>query len=169
MELYDFEPWIDVVTPFPDESISHFLGRFERANQWSAYQIGRVTKTGAVISRWKKLYFNPFPSQKELEMLAKVVEVSVEELRLLLPSQTDTLQPRPIKLCAACYVETPCHLIKWQFKGFTACDRHRLRLLEKCPKCRKPFEIPALWEEGICSRCLTPFAEMVRSQGPSKT
>lgn len=168
MELYDFEPWIDVVSPLPDESISHFLGRFERANQWSAYQIGRVTKMGAVIPRWKKLYFNPFPSQKELEMLAKVMEVSVEELRLLLPSKTVTLQPRPIRLCAACYLETPCHLIKWQFKGFTACDLHRLRLLEKCPKCKKPFEIPAFWEEGICSRCLTPFAEMVKSQGPSK-
>lgn len=168
MELYPFDPWINVVTPFPGESISHFLGRFERANQWSAYQIGRVTKMGAVISRWKKLYFNPFPSQKELEMLAKVVEISAEELRLLLPSQIVTLQPRPIKLCAACYVETPCHLIKWQFKGFTACNRHRLRLLEKCPKCKKLFEIPALWEEGGCSRCLTSFAEMVRAQGPSR-
>ena len=74
MELYDFEPWIDVVVPYPGESISHFLGRFERANQWTAYQIGQVTGIGAVVTRWKKLYFNPFPDQKELEALAIILD-----------------------------------------------------------------------------------------------
>lgn len=169
MELYDFEPWINVVTPFPRESISHFLGRFERANQWSTYQIGRVTGMGAVVSRWKNLYFNPsFPSQEELEVLAKVVEVDVNTLQSMFSGKGITLQPRPIRLCAACYIEEPYHRIGWQFKSVTACDRHKLHLLQKCPKCRKPFEIPALWEDGACSRCSTPFAEMVRSQGGSK-
>lgn len=168
MELYEFEPWITVVTPFPEESISHFIGRFERANQWSAYQIGRVTGMGGVISRWKKLYFNPFPKQEELEALAKVVEIDVITLQSLLTPEGFILQPHPIRLCAACYLEEPSHRIAWQLKGVGACDRHKLRLLEKCPKCRKPFVIPALWEDGACSRCSTPFVEMVKSQGGSK-
>jgi DNA-directed RNA polymerase subunit RPC12/RpoP len=168
MELYEFEPWINVVIPFPGESISHFLGRFERSNQWSAYQIGRVTELGGVVSRWKKLYFNPFPSQEELEALAKVVELEVETLRSMLPKKGIIYQPRPIRLCAACYGKEPYHRIEWQFKSVTACDRHKLRLLEKCPKCKKPFEIPALWEDGACSRCSTSIVEMVKSQGGSK-
>jgi hypothetical protein len=168
MELYDFEPWIDVVTPFPGESISHFLGRFERANQWSGYQIGRVTGMGGVISRIKKLYLNPFPSEEELEALAAVVKLEVGSLRAMLPHKGVVMQPRPIRLCAACYQEEPSHRIEWQFKSVTACDRHQLRLLQKCPKCKKPFEIPALWEDGACSRCSTPFAEMMRSQGVAK-
>lgn len=168
MELYEFEPWIDVVTPFPGESLSHFLGRFERANQWSAYQIGRVTDMGAVVSRWKKLYFNPFPSQEELEALAKVVEIDLNTLRSLLPPQDFILQPRPIRLCAMCYLEEPYHRIAWQLKGMGACDHHKLRLLEKCPKCKKLFVMPALWEDGACSRCSTPFIEMLRSQGGSR-
>lgn len=118
MELYEFEPWIDVVTPFPGESLSHFLGRFERANQWSAYQIGRVTDMGAVVSRWKKLYFNPFPNQTELEALAKVVEIDLNTLRSLLPPQGFILQPRPIRLCAACYSEESYHRTAWQLKGW---------------------------------------------------
>ena len=169
MELYEFEPWISIATPFPGESISHFLGRFELANQWSGYQIGQATGLGGVISRWKKLYFNPFPSQEELEALAKVVELSVEDLRSLLPFREATMKPRPIRLCAACYVEEPSHRIEWQFKSVTACDRHKLRLLEKCPKCRKPLAIPSLWEDGACSHCFTPFAEMVKHQGAAKS
>lgn len=168
MELYEFEPWINVVMPFPGESISHFLGRFERSNQWSAYQIGRVTELGAVVSRWKKLYFNPFPTEEELESLAKVVELDVDTLRSMLPLKGVTFRPRPIRLCAACYVEQPYHRIEWQFKSVTACNSHQLRLLEKCPKCRKPLVIPALWEDGACSRCSMPFAEMVKSQRGSK-
>lgn len=44
------------------------------------------------------------------------------------------------------------------------CDRHKLRLLSKCPVCEKPFPIPALWVEGHCRRCFTSFAEMAKYQ-----
>lgn len=168
MELYEFAPWINVVNPLPGESISHFLGRFERANQWSGYQIGQATGLGGVISRWKKLYFNPFPSQDELEALEKVVEIDVNTLRSTLPTKEMTLRPRSIRLCAACYIEEPYHRIEWQLKSVTACTHHKLRLLEKCPKCRKPLIIPALWEDGACSHCFAPFPEMVKHQGGSK-
>jgi hypothetical protein len=169
MELYDFEPWINVVAPFSGESISHFLGRFERANVWTTYQIGRASEIPGGVSRWKKLFLNPPPTREELEALAAVVEVSADRLAEMLPPSGQAMKPpRPIWLCAACYVETPCHLVEWQFKGVTACYRHKLRLLEKCPKCKKTFVIPALWEDGACSRCSTPFAEMVRCQGGSK-
>ncbi|MFN7415696.1 MAG: hypothetical protein ACK5RT_17730 [Dolichospermum sp.] len=62
--------------------------------------------------------------------------------------------------------ETPCHQIKLQLKETGGCDRHNLRLLSKCPNCDARFKIPALWELGVCQRCLMTFTEMAESQKP---
>jgi hypothetical protein len=164
MPTYNHEPWLEVVHPFPGESISSFLGRFERANVWTTYQIGRVSGLGAVVSRWKNLYLNPFPTREELEALAKVVEVSADKLAEMLPPKGVTMKPRPILLCAACYTEDPYHRIEWQFKERRGCDRHQLRLLAKCTNCETPFLIPALWVQGECPHCFLPFATMAKRQ-----
>lgn len=119
---------------------------------------------GAVIARWERFHFNPRPSQQELEAIASVVEVDAERLAEMLPPVGVSMQHERIRLCGACYAETPCHQIKWQFKETAGCDRHHLRLLSKCPKCEARFKIPALWEFGVCHRCTTPFAEMVNYQ-----
>lgn len=166
MEIYNFEPWCDLVDPYEGESISHFLGRFERANQWTGYQIGLGAGIGAVVSRWSKLYLNPFPSQEELEALATVVEVEVDRLAEMLPPVGVTMKPRPIRLCGACYYEKPYHRISWQFKETVRCDRHQLRLLSKCTNCGTPFPIPASWVQGECPHCFLPFAKMAKRQKP---
>ncbi len=78
-----------------------------------------------------------------------------------------TMKPRPIRLCAACYVESPCHRIEWQFKDKMKCDRHplrQLRLLTKCTNCETPFPIPADWVQGECSHCCLPFTIMAKRQ-----
>ncbi len=160
---------LERVEPFPGESISHFLGRFERANVWTTYQIGRVTGIKAGVSRWKKFYLNPFPTRQELEVLAEIVEISTDRLAEMLPSPAQAMKPPDtICLCAACYAETPYHQIQWQFKEVNACDRHGLYLLSKCPKCRKAFSAPAEWEEAACSRCSKSFFEMIVHQGRAK-
>lgn len=161
---------LERVEPYPGESISHFLGRFERANVWTTYQIGRVTGIKAGVSRWKKLYLRPlFPTRQELEVLAEIVEVSVDRLTEMLPFPTQGMKPpKTICLCAACYIDIPCHLIEWQFREVNVCDRHGLYLLSKCPKCKKAFSVPAEWEEGICSHCGKAFSEMVVHQGQAK-
>ncbi|MBD2560254.1 MULTISPECIES: TniQ family protein [Nostoc] len=163
-EIYNFETWINTVEPLPGESISHFLGRFERANLLTGYQIGKEAGVGAIVTRWKKLYLNPFPTQQELEGLAKFVEVEVEKITQTLPLKGITMKPRPIKLCAACYAEQPCHRIEWQYKEKVKCDRHQLGLLTKCTNCETPFPIPADWELGECTHCSLPFAKMVKRQ-----
>ncbi|MEH2385133.1 MAG: TniQ family protein [Nostoc sp.] len=163
-EIYNFEAWINTVEPLPGESISHFLGRFERANLLTGYQIGKEAGVGAIVTRWKKLYLNPFLTQQELEALAKFVEVEVEKLTETLPLKGITMKPRPIKLCGACYAEVPCHRIEWQYKDKMKCDRHQLGLLTKCTNCETPFLIPANWELGECTHCSLPFAKMVKRQ-----
>ncbi|MBW4420723.1 MAG: TniQ family protein [Myxacorys californica WJT36-NPBG1] len=163
---------LERVEPFPGESISHFLGRFERANVWTTYQIGRVTGIKAGVSRWKKLYLSPlFPTRQELEVLAEIVEVNADRLAEMLPPPTQAMKPpKSICLCAACYAKTPCHLIKWQYKEVTACDLHGLYLLKKCPKCKTPFDTPADWDSESCTKssCCASFAEMVVYQGKAK-
>ena len=146
------------------ESLSHFLGRFRRANSLTTTALGKITGLGAVVGRWEKLYLNPFPTRQQLEALADVVMVDADRLAQMLPPKGVTMKPMPILLCAACYAENPYHRIEWQFKERWGCDRHQLRLLAKCTNCETPFLIPALWVQGECPHCFLPFATMAKRQ-----
>lgn len=165
-------PRLGYVEPYEGESISHYLGRLRRfkANSFpSAYSLGHLAELGATLARWEKLYFNPFPSSEALESLGKLIQVDTNRLIEMLPSKAVTHQPRPIKLCGACYAEVPSHRIEWQIKSTKVaigCARHQLRLLSKCPQCKNLFSIPALWVEGKCKNCSLPFTRMSRFQRP---
>ncbi|MDZ8189275.1 MAG: TniQ family protein [Nostoc sp. ChiSLP02] len=166
MEIGAEEPRVFEVEPLNGESLSHFLGRFRRENYLTSSQLGKLTGLGAVILRWEKLYLNPFPTRQELEALASVVRVDADRLTQMLSSKGVTMKPRPIRLCAACYAEQPCHRIEWQFKEKMKCDRHNLGLLTKCTNCETPFPIPADWLQGECLHCFLPFATMAKRQKP---
>ncbi|BAY38503.1 hypothetical protein NIES2111_28510 [Nostoc sp. NIES-2111] len=163
----EIRPKLGYVEPYQGESISHYLGRLRRfkANSLpSGYSLGKIAGLGAVTTRWEKLYFNPFPTKQELEALASVVGVNADRLTEMLPTKGMTMKPRPIKLCAACYAEVPCHRIEWQYKDKLKCDRHNLRLLTKCTNCETPFPIPPDWVQGECPHCSLSFAKMVKRQ-----
>ncbi|AUT01643.1 hypothetical protein CLI64_15310 [Nostoc sp. CENA543] len=164
MEIGAEEPRVFEVEPLDGESLSHFLGRFRRENYLTSSQLGKLTGLGAVVSRWEKFYFNPFPTRQELEALASVVRVNADRLADTLLPKGVTMKPRPIRLCAACYAEVPCHRIEWQYKDKMKCDRHNLRLLTKCTNCETPFPIPADWVQGECPYCFLPFATMAKRQ-----
>lgn len=161
------ELWLTKVEPFESESISHFLGRFRRAkgNRFAAASgLGQVAGLGAVLARWEKFHFYPFPTQEELQKLAKIVMLDSDRLREMLPSPDMITQPKPIMLCAACYQEAPYHRLQWQDKNKRGCDRHQVKLLSKCPNCATPFPIPALWSEGKCKHCNLFFKKMIKFQ-----
>jgi hypothetical protein len=69
-----------LIEPYEGESLSHFLGRFRRANHLSASGLGSLAGVGAVVARWERFHFNPRPSQKELEAIASVVELSLMKM-----------------------------------------------------------------------------------------
>ena len=162
------EPRLGSVEPLEHESISHYLGRLRRlkANSLpSAYALGQAAGIGGITVRWEKLYFNPFPTEAGLGAIARLIGLDTRRLQAMLPSQGMTLQPRPIRLCGACYAEMPCHQMSWQHKDIVAvCPHHPLRLLERCPSCKKPFQIPALWMDGKCHHCGIWFTAMVKYQ-----
>lgn len=164
MEVEEIQPCWFIVEPLEGESISHYLGRFRRANELSSTQLGKISGLGAVIGRWEKFRFNPPPDREQLEALAKVIGVEGNRLAQMLPPQGTGMKLSPIRLCAACYVENLCHQIEWQFKKSDRCHKHELRLLSECPNCKTRFQIPALWVDGCCTRCFLPFVEMVKSQ-----
>jgi transcriptional regulator with XRE-family HTH domain len=112
MEVPEIQPWLFQVEPLQRESLSHFLGRFRRANDLTPTGLGKATKLGGAIARWEKFRFNPPPSRQQLEALAKVVEVDADRLAQMLPPAGVGMKLEPIRLCAACYVESPCHKIE---------------------------------------------------------
>ncbi|MBP5974039.1 TniQ family protein [Brasilonema sp. CT11] len=164
MEAEDIKPWLFQVEPLEGESLSHFLGRFRRANELTPTGLGKAAGLGGAIARWEKFRFNPPPSRQQLEALATVVGVDAHRLEQMLPPAGVGMNLEPIRLCGACYAESPCHKIEWQFKVTQECDRHKLRLRSECPNCGARFKVPALWIDGWCQRCFMSFAEMAEFQ-----
>lgn len=165
-------PRLAYVEPFEHESISHYLGRLRRhkANSLpSASALGQAAGIGGVTARWEKLYFNPFPTEDELAAIAQLIGLDPQRFQDMLPRKGITQQPRPIRLCGACYAEEPCHRMDWQYKDAIAvCSEHGLRLLEQCPSCKTAFQIPALWTDGKCHHCGMRFTSMVKYQARIK-
>ena len=166
MEKVDKQPRFIEIEPLEGESLSHFLGRFRRANYLTTTGLGKLTGLGAVISRWEKLHLNPFPTRQEMEALADVVGIDADRLTQMLPPMGVGMKHRPILLCAACYAESPWHRIEWQFKDRLGCVSHRLHLLFKCTNCSTLFPVPASWVRGECPHCFLPFATMAKRQKP---
>lgn len=171
MEAPEIQPWLFQIEPLEGESLSHFLGRFRRANELTPTGLGKAAGVGSAmpgaggaIARWEKFRFNPPPSRQQLEALAQVVGVGADRLAQMLPPLGVGMKMEPIRLCAACYVESPCHKIEWQFKVMQGCSSHNLTLLSECPKCKKRFKVPAEWVNGWCPRCFLPFVEMIAFQ-----
>ncbi|MFN6527290.1 helix-turn-helix domain-containing protein [Nostoc sp. ChiSLP03a] len=164
MEVAEIQPWLFRVEPYEAESLSHFLGRFRRANDLTPTGLGKAAGFGGAIARWEKFRFNPPPFRQQLEALATVVGVDADRLAQMLPPAGVGIKMEPIRLCAACYTESPCHKIEWQFKATNRCYRHKLHLLSECPNCGARFKIPALWIDGHCQRCFMRFTEMVNYQ-----
>lgn len=164
METVDIIPWLFQVEPYEGESLSHFLGRFRRANDLTPTGLGKAAGLGGAIARWEKFRFNPAPSRQQLDALAQVVGVDADRLAQMLPPPGVGMKMEPIRLCAACYAESSCHKIEWQFKVTRGCARHKLTLLSECPNCGARFKVPALWIDSWCHRCFTTFTDMAKSQ-----
>ena len=160
----EIQSWLLPVEPFAGESLSHFLGRFRRQNHLSPSALGDLAGVGAVIARWERFHLNPFPLDKELAAVAEVVGVTPERFRQMLAPEGVKMKCEPIRLCGACYEEEPCHRLEWQYQSTGGCARHQLRLLSKCRNCQAEFPIPALWEDGCCTRCRLSFGKMVEWQ-----
>jgi transcriptional regulator with XRE-family HTH domain len=154
------QPWIYRLEPYPRESLSHYLGRFRVANDLTVSRLAAEAGLGGVlIKRLEYLRLNPFPTPLQLEKLASFMEISIEEILAMLPAEGVGMKLEPLRLCAACYGEQSYHRLAWQYKTTAGCDRHRLRLLSECPKCKARFPIPSNWH-GKCQRCGMGYGDM---------
>lgn len=158
------QPWICRLAPYSGESLSNYLGRFREANCLSVSRLAEEAGLGSVfIKRLEHFRHNPFPTASQLEKLANFMEVSVDTLWEMLPEKGIGMKLEPIRLCAACCQENPYHRLTWQYKTTSGCEKHRLRLLSECPKCKARFAIPSLWTD-YCQRCGLEFTAMRPSQ-----
>jgi len=168
--MYTFDPDhpYTIVHPHAGESIASFLYRFRRAkgNRISSpSQLGKILEVGTAIERWEDLLFGGRkPKQKQVEALSKVARVEVDRLWEMFPPKGERSQPNTIRICAACCLEDSYHRIAWQLYATAGCERHRLRLLPRCPACENPFSVIGLLEASTCRRCGMPFKTMKKRQ-----
>ncbi len=50
MEVVEIQPWLFQIEPLEGESLSHFLGRFRRANDLTPTGLGKATGLGGAIA-----------------------------------------------------------------------------------------------------------------------
>ncbi|MEG3899056.1 MULTISPECIES: hypothetical protein [unclassified Microcoleus] len=94
----EIQPWLFAIAPLPGESLSHFLGRFRKCNHLTPSSLGQIAKIGAVVLRWERFHFNPYPTQQEFEALAEVVGVEGERLWEMLPPTGKGMKCEPIRV-----------------------------------------------------------------------
>ncbi len=159
----DYQRSICYLEPYQGESISHYLGRWmnqEVVSISSSSSLSQQLRLGKTLWRWERFYFNPPPSEDELEILGNILELSQVQLRELFPPVEEPIKCQPIRLCGLCYAEKPYHRMEWQYQSQFNCSKHGVKLLTKCPSCRQRFAIPSHWVEGRCQRCDMAFKRM---------
>lgn len=109
MEVANIQPWLFRVKSFDGENLSHFLGRFRRANDLTPTGLGKAAGLGGAIARWEKFRFSPPPSRQQLEALAVVVGLEANRLAQMIPPAGVGMKLEPIRLCGACYTQVLCH------------------------------------------------------------
>ena len=163
------QPWLFQVEPYPEESFSHFLGRFRRANHLSSAHLSAMLKQRPyAVSYWETPSRRRQPSPSAIDALAqRVTGVDIECL-CLMRSPPSTKLHLLTRLCAYCYGESPHHRLSWQEAERSHCEVHHRQLLEVCPECRSTFQLPSYWQSGECDCCHLPFQSMCAFQQPEK-
>jgi hypothetical protein len=162
------EPWLFQVEPYPQESFSHFLGRFRRANHLSSAHLSAMLGARShVVAYWESPFRQRRPTEAQLQQLSQFTGVDTTRFRSMwLPPSTRLHWPT--RLCPDCYAEAPWHQLTWQLADQPHCAVHQrwrsrpggTSLLSQCPRCHHAFQLPSHWATGQCDRCQLPFAQM---------
>ncbi len=92
----DYQRSICYLEPYQGESISHYLGRWmnqEVVSISSSSSLSQQLRLGKTLWRWERFYFNPPPSEDELEILGEILELSQVQLRELFPPVEEPINP----------------------------------------------------------------------------
>ena len=169
--------WVFRVEPIEDESFSHLLGRFRRANVLNYGTLAELINISRddsheellcgreEVENWERPSSRAHPSEQALDELCSVMQIEKVTLsdRLIYPSKGAVgigqwhLQTR---LCSACYAQVPIHRMRWQRCDRAVCEEHGCNLLSACPGCGVGLRLPSLWAEGRCDRCWLSFEQM---------
>ncbi|HEY9815435.1 MAG TPA: TniQ family protein [Candidatus Obscuribacterales bacterium] len=155
-------PWLFEVEPYPDESFSHFLGRFRRANCLSGSHLSSMLgERSHVVTYWESPSRQRRPNRLQLQQLSQMSGVAIARLQQMW-SSADTRLHWPTRLCPDCYAHKPWHRLSWQQAEHPQCDQHPRSLLSCCPRCEHPLRLPSQWAIGECDRCQLPFSQMAQ-------
>lgn len=154
------EPWLFQVKPYAQESFSHFLGRFRRANCLSSAHLSAMLgQRSHIVAYWESPSRQRRPTAAQLQQLSQMTGVAIARLQLMGLSPDIPLH-WPTRLCPDCYAAAPWHQLTWQLAAQSHCAIHERSLLSQCPRCHHAFSLPSYWAIGQCDRCHLPFAKM---------
>ena len=164
------QPWLFQAAPYPEESFSHFLGRFRRANCLSSAQLSTLLgQRSYIVSYWESPSRQRRPDKAQLAQLSQLTGVAIARLQSMWSPSAIRLH-WPTRLCPDCYAEAPWHRFTWQRADQPDCERHQRSLISACPDCHHGFQLPSYWATGACDRCRRPFAQMgLELADPEKT
>lgn len=163
------EPWLFQVESYPQESFSHFLGRFRRANHLSSAHLAAMLGARShVVAYWESPSRQRRPDPAQLQQLSQLTGVAIAQLQLMWSSPDIPLH-WPTRLCPDCYAEAPWHQLTWQLADQLYCEVHQRSLLSQCPRCHHAFQLSSYWATGQCDRCQLPFAQMRFYQAAAET
>lgn len=132
--------------PMSDEPLKDYIERLAEANDWDAKGVVRYIKqagpdhaaTLAALAGCNQLPEFSAPGIPN-------VDIAVEKRGL---PPTAWTYPG-LRFCPACIGEFAWVRPLWRLKQFTACPRHRLRLLHACVRCDQCIS----WRSAIAGRC----------------
>lgn len=168
---YPFHP-----RPFYGETLTSYIQRLAYANNISPYELwSKFNKN--ILSMKSSSTLDWAPGKLILvDRIAEVACLSSKDiynmtfttvLRKLGVSSNDTYTVRALtgllefnkKYCPLCIKEKPFYRLIWQVKEISICEKHSIKLLKECPKCKKPLpclsDIAMIGNCGLCGSSLS--------------
>ncbi|MEH7355288.1 TniQ family protein [Neobacillus drentensis] len=140
--------------PFEDESLAGYVLRLTEGNFYEKVSYIYLSSDLWEIVRRRSKNGNLLnPLNDNMEKLSEIINCSIKDLAELTFASHDVKSPffqyrkEPIprqaihttktKICPKCLAETAYHRKAWDLVPVTACIKHRIILIDRCPKCAK--------------------------------
>lgn len=162
------KPFLFTTNPYEDENLLSYLVRLTEMNRYEFPSMTSMAANLCFQHQWHpRLIFFLSLNLKKLGEMTGVPEATLESLTYpeldgkggeTVRFGTHTLAKALVliskpKVCPECLVEAAYARRLWDLSTYTACAKHRVRLVDTCPKCQTKLT----WARSQIARCTCGF------------